>query len=79
MAKFGRRTTLADQHVSQRVREIRIKKGKTQEQVAAHLKLTFQQVQKYESGANRVSAGRLWQLSGLFNVPISSFYRGLRP
>ena len=72
-----RRTSDADQHVGRRLRELRTDRGLSQTDVADALGVSWQQVSKYESGANRVSAGRLWYIAGLFGVSIRAFYRGL--
>jgi len=48
----------------------------TQERLAELLELTFQQVQKYEKGLNRVSAGRLYEIAGVLGVPVSYFFEG---
>src|SRR5690606_15304701 len=51
--------------------------GLTQQQLAMHVGIRFQQIQKYECGANRISAARLWQLSEALETPVSYFYDGL--
>jgi len=51
--------------------------GMSQERLAVQLGLTFQQVQKYEKGANRISAGRLQQLSHILDVPVSFFFESV--
>lgn len=53
--------------------------GKSQETIAEALKISFQQLQKYENGVNRVSSARLYQLSQLFDVSIEYFFQDLRP
>ncbi len=63
-----------DVHVGNRIRMRRILLGKSQEVVAAHLGVSFQQLQKYESGANRVSASRLFDLAHILMSPISYFF-----
>jgi transcriptional regulator with XRE-family HTH domain len=65
-----------DRHVGGRVRLRRTLVGMSQEQLGARLGLTFQQVQKYEKGSNRISASRLWEIASALNVPISYFYDG---
>ena len=65
-----------DKHVGSRVRMRRTMLGLTQEKIADALGLTFQQVQKYEKGTNRISASRLHQLAGILQVPIPHFYEG---
>ena len=63
-----------DMHVGNRVRLRRTLLGISQEQLGAELNVTFQQVQKYERGANRISASRLWDISQILDVPISYFF-----
>jgi transcriptional regulator with XRE-family HTH domain len=68
---------LTDQHVGRRVRMRRLMLAMSQEKLAAALGLTFQQVQKYERGANRIGAGRLQHLSHILQVPVSFFFEGV--
>ncbi len=63
-----------DIHVGQRVRLRRTLLGWSQEKLAQALGLTFQQVQKYERGANRIGASRLFDLSRVLDVPVSFFF-----
>lgn len=63
-----------DMHVGKRIRLRRTLLGMSQEQLGSELDITFQQVQKYERGANRVSASRLWDISQLINLPINYFF-----
>jgi transcriptional regulator with XRE-family HTH domain len=65
-----------DVEVGQRVRAFRLQRGLSQEQLGDALGLTFQQVQKYEKGANRISASRLQHLCTILNVPVSFFFEG---
>jgi transcriptional regulator with XRE-family HTH domain len=65
-----------DQHVGSRVRMRRIMLAMSQEKLGAALGLTFQQVQKYEKGANRIGASRLQQLSHILQVPVEFFFEG---
>ncbi len=66
--------SIVDKHVGARMKVRRCFLGLSQEYVADFLNITFQQVQKYEKGFNRISAGRLWRLANLFGVPVSYFY-----
>ena len=66
-----------DRHVGARIRARRLVLGTTQQTVAARLGVTFQQVQKYELGINRVSASRLWLMAQVLSVPVEYFYDGL--
>jgi len=65
-----------DRHVGSRVRMRRILLGMSQEKLGEALGLTFQQVQKYEKGTNRIGASRLQQISKTLNVPPSFFFDG---
>jgi len=66
-----------DVFVGQRLRMLRALQGLSQTALAKELGITFQQLQKYETGANRISAGRLWQAAKIFGVPPSHFFQGL--
>ena len=66
-----------DVHVGQRIRQRRLMIGITQEQLAAASGVKFQQIQKYETGMNRVSASRLWEFTEALQVPITYFFEGL--
>jgi transcriptional regulator with XRE-family HTH domain len=80
--KYGRGTGIPnpiDVHVGNRIRMRRLLLGMNQETLANALGLTFQQVQKYEGGANRVSASRLSAMAEILGVPISYFFGDLRP
>ncbi len=65
--------------VGRRARERRTLEGMSQTAVAEKLGLTFQQLQKYERGHNRISASRLYELAQLFGVPVTYFYEGMEP
>ena len=67
---------LVDIHVGSRVRLRRIELGMSQEKLAAELGLTFQQVQKYERAANRISASRLYHIGKVLDVKVPFFYEG---
>src|SRR5210317_913020 len=66
-----------DIHVGNRVRQRRTLLGLSQERLASALDLTFQQVQKYERGANRIGAGRLYQLAKALDVPVTFFFEDM--
>ncbi len=66
-----------DLHVGARLRDRRSELGLTQASVAQAVGIRFQQIQKYESGANRISASRLWELSQTLEVGIDYFFEGL--
>jgi transcriptional regulator with XRE-family HTH domain len=65
-----------DKHVGSRVRMRRMMLGMSQEKLGDALALTFQQVQKYEKGTNRIGASRLQQISHILHVPVAFFFEG---
>ncbi|MBT8155579.1 helix-turn-helix domain-containing protein [Epibacterium ulvae] len=67
-----------DVHVGKRIRHRRWLIGMTQQQLAEKVGIKFQQIQKYETGANRVSASRLWDISDALEVQVSFFFDGLQ-
>ena len=66
-----------DVHVGKRVRHRRWLVGVTQQQLAEKVGIKFQQIQKYETGANRVSASRLWDIAEALEVDVSFFFAGM--
>lgn len=68
---------LVDRHVGRRVAEKRIALGYNQTDLGRALGVTFQQVQKYEKGSNRISASKLWQVAQFFRVDPGYFFEGL--
>jgi transcriptional regulator with XRE-family HTH domain len=66
-----------DRHVGSRVRMRRMMLGMSQEKLGDALGLTFQQVQKYEKGTNRIGASRLQQICQILQVPVSFFFEGV--
>ena len=66
-----------DAHVGKRIRHRRWMIGMTQQQLADKVGIKFQQIQKYETGMNRVSASRLWDIADALGVTISFFFEGL--
>ena len=66
-----------DAEIGTRVRTLRLQRGWSQTELGKSLNVTFQQVQKYEKGANRISAGRLQRISEVLSVPVTFFYSGL--
>ncbi|MDP3340715.1 helix-turn-helix domain-containing protein [Frigidibacter sp.] len=66
-----------DVHVGKRIRHRRWTIGITQQQLAEKVGIKFQQIQKYETGMNRVSASRLWDISEVLGVPVAFFFEGL--
>lgn len=69
-----RRSDKRDVEVGRRVRAFRLQKGLSQEKLADQLGVTFQQVQKYEKGTNRIAAGRLQRIAEILDVPITDFF-----
>lgn len=69
---------LVDVHVGKRIRQRRWLIGMTQQKLADLVGIKFQQIQKYETGANRVSASRLWDIGEAMSVPVAFFFDGLR-
>lgn len=65
-----------DRHVGARVRMRRMMLGMSQEKLGDALSLTFQQVQKYEKGTNRIGASRLQQIAHILQVPVAFFFEG---
>ena len=72
-----RQSNIVDHHVGSRIRLRRMVVGLSQQKLAAELGLTFQQVQKYERGVNRVGAGRLYQIAVVLGVSVQFFYEGV--
>lgn len=66
-----------DVHVGKRIRHRRWMVGMTQQQLAERVGIKFQQIQKYETGMNRVSASRLWEIATALGVAVSFFFEGL--
>jgi transcriptional regulator with XRE-family HTH domain len=76
--KLGQRANAADRHVGSRIRERRIMMGLSQQQLARMIGVTYQQAHKYERGLNRISAGRLFEISQVLGVAVSWFFDGLQ-
>lgn len=76
-AKPVNRANDTDRHVGTRIRERRIMLGLSQQQMADLIGVTYQQAHKYERGINRISAGRLFEISQVLGVPVGFFYEGL--
>jgi len=66
-----------DVHVGKRIRHRRWTLGTTQQQLAERVGIKFQQIQKYETGMNRVSASRLWDIASALGVPVAFFFEGM--
>lgn len=77
MKKNPREANQIDEHVGSRVRLRRQLLKMSQERLGDDLGVTFQQVQKYERGSNRIGASRLWALSHVLDVPVTFFFEGL--
>jgi transcriptional regulator with XRE-family HTH domain len=74
-----RRAGAEDLEIGRKIRALRLERGLSQSGLADGIGLTFQQVQKYEKGTNRVSAGRLHRIAELLNIPVMFFYGGMGP
>ena len=72
-----RRAGAEDVEIGRKIRALRLQRGLSQSELAEGIGVTFQQVQKYEKGANRVSAGRLQRIADLLDVPVTFFYSGM--
>jgi transcriptional regulator with XRE-family HTH domain len=72
-----RSTTGIDKKLGENLLKFRMFCGMTQEMLADAVGVTFQQIQKYEKGKNRVSVSRLWQLSQALGIPVAEFYDGI--
>jgi transcriptional regulator with XRE-family HTH domain len=68
-----------DRRIGQRVRSRRLEIGMSQERLAELLGVTFQQVQKYEKGVNRIAASRLHDISNALDMPVARFFEGMAP
>jgi transcriptional regulator with XRE-family HTH domain len=77
--RSSRRPNPMDAHVGSRVRLRRMLLGMSQEKLGEYLGLTFQQVQKYEKGVNRIGASRLFELAHVLGVPVQFFYDDAPP
>ena len=73
---MGKRATPTDALVGHNVRICRLQKKLTQGELGRRIGVSFQQVQKYENGANRIGAGRLTQIAGVLGVPLSALFDG---
>jgi len=76
VARAKRRATPEDVAIGHKLRALRLDKGLSQGALAGEIGVTFQQLQKYEKGANRVSAGRLVRIAAALHVPVTAFYGG---
>ena len=77
--KSNKSTTKTDERIGQIIRVRRLAKGLTQSQLGDELGVTFQQIQKYENGTNRVGSGRLYEIARLLEVPVTAFFEGEKP
>lgn len=69
---------IVDIHVGKRIRQRRWLVGMTQQKLAERVGIKFQQIQKYETGANRVSASRLWDIADALEVDVAFFFEGIK-
>lgn len=75
----ARKADFIDKHVGQRIRDRRRSMDISQQEISEILSVSYQQLQKYESGQNRISAGRLFLIAHILKVDVSFFYQGLPP
>lgn len=73
---MDRVSSVFDLHIGQKIRYLRIISGRSQTELGDRLQLTFQQIQKYERGRNKISAEKLWMIAEYFNVEIGYFFEG---
>ncbi len=66
--------TKIDRHIGKKIREIRLKRGMSQTYLAKKAKLSFQQIQKYENGKNRIAASRLFKIAKILETPLLAFF-----
>ncbi len=76
--KKGRANSI-DENIGVQLRQRRALLGMSQEKLAEQVGITFQQIQKYENGANRVSASRLFEFSKVLDIPVNFFYENSKP
>lgn len=74
LSKKKGRANIIDEHVGTQLRQRRALLGLSQEKLAEQVGITFQQIQKYENGANRVSASRLYEFSKVLEIPVNFFF-----
>jgi transcriptional regulator with XRE-family HTH domain len=74
---WARTAHSVDLHVGQRVRQRRWMMNMTQTQLGDRVGIKFQQIQKYETGANRISASRMWDIANVLGVPVGFFFEGM--
>jgi transcriptional regulator with XRE-family HTH domain len=77
MARKSEFTEKIDTLIGMKIHELRISMGLSRQQLAAKIGVTHQQLQKYEKGTNRISAGRLAAIAGALNKPVSFFFDGV--
>lgn len=75
--KKKRKAGVIDEFVGKRLRSVRVSANLSQQQIAEVIGVTFQQIQKYELGKNRISAGNLYILAKFLNITLDDFYEGL--
>ena len=74
----SRKTDSYDREVGLRVRTLRLSRRMSQNDIGQRLGITFQQIQKYENGANRIGAGRLQRIAEIFEVPVAALFGASR-
>ncbi len=79
MSKTGRGVRDIDVRIAHKIRAARLDQDVSQTALADALGVSFQQVQKYESGANRISASRLFEVAHILGLPLAYFFDGIKP
>ncbi len=73
-----RKFSPADEHIAKKLKEFRVSLGMSQDQLGQLCGVSFQQIQKYESLQNKISASKLFEFSQILNKPVNSFFEGLK-
>jgi transcriptional regulator with XRE-family HTH domain len=73
-SRSNKSATKLDKSIGEKIRTHRLKTNMTQEELGRRLRVTFQQIQKYERGINRVGSGRLYEIAEILELPVTSFF-----
>ena len=65
------------EQIGKNIRSLRLEAGLTQQRLGKMMEVSFQQIQKYETGANRISAAKLWRMAQVLDISVSAFFEGL--
>ena len=75
---MARKASRHDKCIARNIKKMRLSADLTQMELASGIGVTYQQIQKYEQAMSRVSAGRLWDISQIFEVPVESLFEGCK-